>query len=936
MFGDSGFKRYACQLCGTLILLISIGSAVGAQHHSEIMGRDTIRLTPDPNEEVTDTLLGAFGDEYFGNYEIPGTCGWPAVQLSPGLLEGGGVAWYYDIYDENVMIDELTSIDIWFNSNDLSLNPLHPYAWVYNWDDDDWEARTVEWQIPKTAGWHKVIEFGLPSEFQTYVHPEHGIRWAAWARPGNNLCVWYTAIQYEYVEKGVIRLFIAGDIPDHPNCPGVKTLEKDSSHTLSITLRNQHGSPVNSATLTIIDGISDTTDGPPVPFDTTLPGNVFEHTVVGGRPDTSKVLQITAYKEGYYNEGNDSLVRNVVVTGGYWREGPYSTVLPNFTPLTVLYDPPGDESYAFLEACTTYSGGFGMSVETQVSTEYTFHVGVSGPMTASIEEGENITFSASSEYEYSWAMTSGSRYETSSSSSPEVIGPGGGTHYRLIGWNLLYGPARWIAMDTSCSIVDTEVVSFEFDPDQSGVENIWVSGWEIEEDIMPPLPDSLKWFWQQVLDYDVARDNVIESSEEERLVCGLSGPVFTPRTWSANGGQEHWNERTAGHNFKISTKLEIEHHIAQEYGFDIKGITGGGRAVVSAYLALGGWAQGGIEFTNRIGYRLHDNDLLDQFKTRVYTDATFGTPVFINRSDTRTRCPWERFTTPNQGVMLENTDSQWEGAICPDTPAFINYRLHNTGLLETEFEISAPAHLNVCHAGVIFNHQYDDLQVSLDTGSSWDFCVEITPDCYCGINELTIRAQSSCDPQIRSDDVRTITCDYGLCPKAMILAPDNGDTISAGTNIIARTRSQPIDGMLFTLKEIGSGSTDTLCLDSDPDTPGPPWDYSCLWLTQGYPSDRWYRIMACIVEQGVPGQERDSIDVYLMYLPLLCGDINADGNGPNIADLTYLVAYLFGGGPPPPILEAADVNGGDGSINIADLTYLVAYLFGGGPDPDCG
>lgn len=67
-----------------------------------------------------------------------------------------------------------------------------------------------------------------------------------------------------------------------------------------------------------------------------------------------------------------------------------------------------------------------------------------------------------------------------------------------------------------------------------------------------------------------------------------------------------------------------------------------------------------------------------------------------------------------------------------------------------------------------------------------------------------------------------------------------------------------------------------------------------------------------------------------------CGDINADGNGPNIADLTYLVAYLFGGGPPPPVLGAADVNGGDGSINIADLTYLVAYLFSGGPDPDCG
>ncbi|RKX29177.1 MAG: hypothetical protein DRP47_02345, partial [Candidatus Zixiibacteriota bacterium] len=53
----------------------------------------------------------------------------------------------------------------------------------------------------------------------------------------------------------------------------------------------------------------------------------------------------------------------------------------------------------------------------------------------------------------------------------------------------------------------------------------------------------------------------------------------------------------------------------------------------------------------------------------------------------------------------------------------------------------------------------------------------------------------------------------------------------------------------------------------------------------------------------------------------------------NIADLTYLVAYLFVGGPPPPSLEETDVNA-DGDINIADLTYLVDYLFTGGPPPE--
>ncbi|MBU8933357.1 MAG: PQQ-binding-like beta-propeller repeat protein [candidate division Zixibacteria bacterium] len=52
----------------------------------------------------------------------------------------------------------------------------------------------------------------------------------------------------------------------------------------------------------------------------------------------------------------------------------------------------------------------------------------------------------------------------------------------------------------------------------------------------------------------------------------------------------------------------------------------------------------------------------------------------------------------------------------------------------------------------------------------------------------------------------------------------------------------------------------------------------------------------------------------------------------NIADLTYLVAYLFTGGSEPPCEEESDIDG-NGEINIGDLTHLVAYLFTGGIPP---
>ncbi len=72
-----------------------------------------------------------------------------------------------------------------------------------------------------------------------------------------------------------------------------------------------------------------------------------------------------------------------------------------------------------------------------------------------------------------------------------------------------------------------------------------------------------------------------------------------------------------------------------------------------------------------------------------------------------------------------------------------------------------------------------------------------------------------------------------------------------------------------------------------------------------------------------------------------CGCCNNDGirgdanyllDGVNVADLTYLVDYLFFGGPPPPCWEEGDVNADD-DVNIVDVTWMVQYLFQGGPPP---
>jgi hypothetical protein len=67
----------------------------------------------------------------------------------------------------------------------------------------------------------------------------------------------------------------------------------------------------------------------------------------------------------------------------------------------------------------------------------------------------------------------------------------------------------------------------------------------------------------------------------------------------------------------------------------------------------------------------------------------------------------------------------------------------------------------------------------------------------------------------------------------------------------------------------------------------------------------------------------------------LCADVDNDGIGPNIADLIYLVTYMFQDGPEPPIMESTDADGNDEGPDIADLIYLVTYMFQDGPDLIC-
>lgn len=97
--------------------------------------------------------------------------------------------------------------------------------------------------------------------------------------------------------------------------------------------------------------------------------------------------------------------------------------------------------------------------------------------------------------------------------------------------------------------------------------------------------------------------------------------------------------------------------------------------------------------------------------------------------------------------------------------------------------------------------------------------------------------------------------------------------------------------------------------------------------------EKWIYVKTTVDGGGGPFANGAQIDGFEITFGCcqLGGNVNGVG-GIDIADVTFLVAFAFKGGPLPPCPEEGNVNG-VGGIDIADVTYLVAYAFKGGPPP---
>jgi len=672
---------------------------------------------------------------------------------------------------------------------------------------------------------------------------------------------------YDFVYKTALRLVVE---TEDPQC---NAIGKGEAYPYTILVRDELDCEVSDATVTITDEVSDTTGGSPDPVEVFLDGvSQFDYIVVGGIPQIDKILSMSVYKEGYDNDNNQGFATTITVTGRRFLGTTFTSKLDSLSPIMILYDPPGDMSYSYLEADSAFYSELGFSMEKIDETGLEVGAGVDLPFVqAGVEVDGKFTVRGTIGRRIKYEITNTNRYETEHSQpdgEPILKGPGHGTKFLTAGLNIVYGVATEISVDTSTCVVTTdEVFGLDIGSDQAGITSLYYSNAQIKRDILtdPVLPPEDSIIWENLIATDVSDDNVVSPEEEDRVPPDSCSYI----TWPGGGGQGSEKTTEVSGLISFESEIEIEASIAAHFGLKVYGVGAGGKVTVKSTLKVGSTTEIGFRECNTIGYWLEDNESSDNFFTKKCMDMAAGIPVFFSESGTHTMCPWEPFTSRNEDVDLINVTGVWDTTVICGDSAVIVFRLDFLGILPggSYFKLWAPPALNSCGAEVLFNGQPGPLNdIHIYYGNPAMVTVSIIPTCACDADTVTIRAQSMCDPQIFSDErIIVHTIDTGI----WIEVPPYNDTVSGLVDIVAKTNQHPIDGVKFFVKEQYEPGYYELCFDTTPDGGQAPFEYTCTWNSETWPSNKYYYIKACVIESGSTG----TCDSVLVYLDNVCPNV---------------------------------------------------------------
>jgi hypothetical protein len=457
--------------------------------------------------------------------------------------------------------------------------------------------------------------------------------------------------------EGIFNEFTCDDNP-------IPILEQHGEYILSLrAIEEFNGNTCPAGPGFIVINQNITVNGTSLMTDTLYynSGDTLKIRFVPGTPNRiaphKKFIEATLHTEGYV----DQILHDVIVTGHSPREQTFTTVTPEI-PFHVLYNPPGDNSYSYLQTGQTVSNTVSFSYETEdelegfVRAQLLPTVGLSfGPIGITLEAQLDITYAQSSGSSETTSdavtisTTATERFQTSA--NVNITGDYGDV---FVGGalNMLYGNTDIVLYNRdACSIeLSTKMV---VSPEKFETTFIYTSG-HVKDVLIPSLTrmrdyylnlqsDSAVFYTDQISVWNQVLDNHADNIANANFVENIS--------FSGGTSVEKSLESTQTRSNSIEFNWYINEEVATEFGaaFAGQGVFGG--VAVRGKIGGGEATQTDSTTTTTVGYVLSDDDLGDSFTVDVLECDVYATPAFKLVSG-ETSCPWEPGTLPREGVQL--------------------------------------------------------------------------------------------------------------------------------------------------------------------------------------------------------------------------------------------------------------------------------------------
>lgn len=600
----------------------------------------------------------------------------------------------------------------------------------------------------------------------------------------------------DFLFRSAPQISLTG-LPDPVGACNVKVLKQLESYGFEVEVYEQYGNttcPVEIGELRIFNTVADKSEPDTVAISDGLAVYSFQagnpNIVGGGQRPYQKLLQIevrTGDPESTYRYA-EVFDYWFVVEGNRPREQTFATVSPEI-PLFILRDPPGDQSYSFLNqetsVCNSVSmsvlAGAGTSVWTGVKAGTRFQAGLG----VSVETEVWVDLSASlsiestirGEEEYETCLVTTESFETSS--SEDVIGDGGDI-YVGAALNILYALTDVLTFNpATCQVELSKTVMFG--NDGFATRYIYTEDF-IENNLIPRLadlrdnpsvsPDSAAFLADQVRVWEQTIQMNRDIKESVRDLPALAN-------YSLNGGAgpvTYQQSVTRTSRQSIEFNLELEKEIALEIGAEVGGVGARGGASVKIRKEVGSARSLEVAETNTTGFVLNDNDPDDFFSINIKPDPVFGTPVFELVSGTSS-CPWEPGTQPREGVQL-TANTLVQNEVPSGQPATFRLTLGNTSQSEEarDYRLAAIPASNPDGAVMLVNGiPISTLEpYTIPAGSSFDQTLTVFrgPEAF-DYEGLQVMLRSLCDSQIA--DTLTVTARFeSTCSPVTLVQPEEG------------------------------------------------------------------------------------------------------------------------------------------------------------------